>query len=42
MIYPLARHLLNSGELYILFRIIEEKIYCNKKGEYDWGLKSFP
>jgi len=41
--YPLARHLLNSGEPYIPFRIIEEKIYCNKKGEYDgWGLKLFP
>lgn len=33
MIYPLARHLLNSGKPYIPFRIIEEKIYCNKKGE---------
>jgi len=41
--YPLAHHLLNSGEPYIPFRIIEEKIYCNKKGEYDgWGLKLFP
>jgi len=41
--YPLARHLLNSEEPYIPFMIIEEKIYCNKEGEYDgWGLKLFP
>jgi len=41
--YPLARHLLNSEEPYIPFMIIEEKIYCNKKGKYDgWGLKLFP
>ncbi len=41
--YPLARHLLNSEEPYIPFMIIEEKIYCNNKGEYDgWGLKLFP
>lgn len=41
--YPLARHLLNPKEPYIPFKIIEEKIYCNKKGEYDgWGLKLFP
>jgi hypothetical protein len=41
--YPLARHLLNPKEPYIPFSIIEEKIYCNKDGEYEgWGLKVFP
>ena len=41
--YPLPCHLLNSEEPYIPFMIIEEKIYCDKEGEYDgWGLKLFP
>ncbi len=41
--YPLARHLLNPKEPYIPFKVIEEKIYCNKNGEYNgWGLKVFP
>jgi len=41
--YPLACHLLYSEEPYIPFMIIEEKIYCNKEGEYDgWSLKLFP
>lgn len=41
--YPLARHLLNPKEPYIPFKVIEKKIYCNKKGEYEgWGLKIFP
>lgn len=41
--YPLARHLLNPKEPYIPFSIIEGKIYCNAKREYDgWGLKLFP
>ncbi|MCX5885933.1 MAG: DUF3800 domain-containing protein [Proteobacteria bacterium] len=41
--YPLARHLLNPKEPYIPFKIIEDKIYCIKKGSYKgWGLKLFP
>ena len=41
--YPLARHILNPKEPYIPFKIIENKIYCNKKGKYHgWGLKIFP
>lgn len=41
--YPLARHVLNSEEPYIPFQIIKDKLYCNKKGEYDgYGLKIFP
>ncbi|MDD5686363.1 MAG: hypothetical protein PHE88_00825 [Elusimicrobia bacterium] len=35
--------LINPKEPYIPFNIIEEKIYCDKKGKYDgWGLKLFP
>lgn len=41
--YPLARNLLNPKEPYIPFKILEDKIYCNKKGEREgWGLKVFP
>ena len=41
--YPLARHLLNPKEPYIPFNIIENKIYCDEKGQYEgWGLKLFP
>lgn len=41
--YPMARHLLHPKEPYIPFKIIEKKIYRNKKGQYmDWGLKVFP
>jgi len=41
--YPLARHILNPSEPYIPFKIIEDKIYCKNKGEYEgWGLKIFP
>ncbi|MFH0796202.1 MAG: DUF3800 domain-containing protein [Candidatus Omnitrophota bacterium] len=41
--YPLARHLLNPKEPYLPFNVIENKIYCNKDGEYEgWGLKLFP
>lgn len=41
--YPLARHILNPKEPYIPFEKIENKIYCDEKGEYGgWGLKVFP
>lgn len=41
--YPLARHILNSGEPYIPFQVIENKIYCDKNGKYNgYGLKTFP
>jgi len=41
--YPLARHLLNPDVPYIPFKIIENKLYCNKGGKYEgWGLKIFP
>ena len=41
--YPLARHILNSEEPYIPFQIIKDKLYCNKKGDYEgYGLKIFP
>lgn len=41
--YPLARHILNSEEPYIPFRIIKNKIYSNSRGEYKgYGLKIFP
>lgn len=41
--YPLARHVLNSEEPYIPFKIIQDKIYCNNAGEYrGFGLKVFP
>lgn len=41
--YPLARNLLNPKEPYIPFKVLEDKIYCNKKGEREgWGLKLFP
>lgn len=41
--YPLARHILNSEEPYIPFKIIEKKIYCDKNGKYNgYGLKMFP
>lgn len=41
--YPLARHILNSEEPYIPFKIIGDKIYCDKNGRYDgFGLKIFP
>lgn len=42
--YPLARHILNSNEPYIPYKIIADKIYCDKKtGKIDgYGLKIFP
>jgi hypothetical protein len=41
--YPLARHLLNPGEPYIPFGVLENKIYCKGKGDYKgYGLKLFP
>ncbi|HRH31022.1 MAG TPA: DUF3800 domain-containing protein, partial [Candidatus Paceibacterota bacterium] len=41
--YPLARHMLNTGEPYIPYEIISKKLYCNSKGETNgYGLKSFP
>ena len=41
--YPIARHVLNSNEPYIPFKIIEEKIRKNVDGEIDgYGLKIFP
>ena len=41
--YPLARSILNPDEPYIPFQVIENKIYCNERGEYKgWGLKVFP
>lgn len=41
--YPLARHTLNSQEPYIPFKVIENKIYCDKNGKYKgYGLKVFP
>jgi len=41
--YPMARHLLHPKEPYIPFKVIEEKIYANRKGKYlGWGLKVFP
>lgn len=41
--YPLARHILNSEEPYIPFKLIEKKIYCSHDGKLDgYGLKMFP
>jgi len=41
--YPLARHLISPEEPYIPFRVIEDKIYSNERGNYmGWGLKVFP
>jgi hypothetical protein len=41
--YPLARHILNSKEPYIPFKIIRNKIYCNNRENYNgYGLKLFP
>ncbi len=41
--YPMARHLLHPKEPYIPFKVVEQKIYVNKKGKYmGWGLKIFP
>lgn len=41
--YPSARFLISPDEPYIPFRIIENKIYSGKKGNYmGWGLKVFP
>lgn len=41
--YPLARHVIYSSEPYIPFKIIENKIYCDKKHEFSgYGLKMFP
>ncbi len=41
--YPLARHALSPKEPYIPFKIIEKKLYCNQKGEYNgYGFKIFP
>lgn len=41
--YPIARHVLNSGEPYIPFKIIECKLYCSGTGKTDgFGLKIFP
>lgn len=41
--YPLARHVLNSGEPYIPFKIIESKLRRGNNGKIDgYGLKVFP
>lgn len=41
--YPLARHVLNSKEPYIPFKIIKNKLYKSGKGEIKgYGLKVFP
>jgi len=41
--YPMARHLLHPKEPYIPFKIIEKKIYSDKRNRYmGWGLKVFP
>jgi len=41
--YPLARNIINPGEPYVPFQVIQDKIYCNQKGEFEgWGLKIFP
>ena len=41
--YPVARHILNSGEPYIPFSIIKGKLYCDGSGKADgFGLKVFP
>lgn len=41
--YPIARHILNSEEPYIPFKIIETKLRSNGKGKTDgFGLKIFP
>src|SRR3989344_3722081 len=41
--YPIARHVINSDEPYIPFKIIENKLYCSDKGEkLGYGLKIFP
>jgi len=41
--YPLARHIINPKEPYIPFKIIKNKLYCDKNKNYDgYGLKIFP
>lgn len=41
--YPLARHVLNTGEPYIPFKIIENKLRKSREGKVDgYGLKIFP
>lgn len=41
--YPVARHVLNSKEPYIPFKIIKCKLYCSSLGKVDgYGLKVFP
>ena len=41
--YPLARHVLNSKEPYIPFKVIEEKLRRGFDGKVDgYGLKVFP
>lgn len=41
--YPMARYLLHPKEPYIPFKVVEEKIYANRRGKYlGWGLKVFP
>ncbi|OGD84670.1 hypothetical protein A2165_02455 [Candidatus Curtissbacteria bacterium RBG_13_40_7] len=41
--YPVARHVLNSKEPYIPFKVIQDKLYKSSKGEISGhGLKVFP
>lgn len=41
--YPVARHVLNTGEPYIPFTIIKNKLYCDGSGNaYGYGLNIFP
>jgi len=41
--YPMARHSLNPKEPYMPFKVIEKKIYSDKRGKYmGWRLKLFP
>jgi hypothetical protein len=41
--YPLARHLLNPKVPYMSFNVIQEKIYCDRRGNFrGYGLKLFP
>lgn len=41
--YPIARHIMNSKEPYIPFKIIEDKLYCSPQGvKIGYGLKVFP
>ena len=41
--YPIARHVINSEEPYIPFKIIEDKLYKSNTGKTEgYGLKVFP